>query len=1347
MRRTIFTLLFISLFASAFAQSKGSSDYKVNYSATKGSMVLDFSVNSYKLTDVTIDGVTYTTIGFENGVSTSKKGFAELPIINATLQLNAKNDVVLKVEEGEYVDIKLEHPMLPSRGSIYRNQDPTKIPYTIAPEANVDGWYPENLANNEEPFVFRDTRGVNIYAHPFRYNAAQNTLRVYRNFKVNVVEDNSKNTNPLKITPNFVDPAVNDMYKSLYINYTGEKFSNQLGEWGEMLVIYTSRDADAIAPYIEWKRQKGFTVNTQVVSTGTNVVSTISSAYSSNPNLLYVQLVGDWADIKSDLGTTSSAPTDPYMGCVSGSDYYPELIIGRFSGSTAAQITVQVNKAINYEKNPDMSGTWYNTALGIASSEGSGSGDDSEADNSHMDVIKNNKLLTYTYTTVNSQYASSASASGVASYVNAGVGIINYCGHGSETYFVTSGYSNTNVNASTNGSKLPFIFSVACVNGKFHMTSGDCFAEAWLKKENGGAVATIMSTINQPWQPPMRGQDYFNDILIGGYNYSSYSSQSGTNTTASDQRTTFGSITFNGNVLMLAEDYSNTDTRETFQTWTIFGDASLQVRTATPSAITVTANNITGSPYSVTVTSNGSAVANARVAIYQNGTTYTATTNSSGVATITHNLTSGTATLTATAYNYGTYQGSVTVGGSTTAPSTPTGLASSNITTTGFTLNWNATSGATSYSVKVGNNTYTTTTNSYTATGLSASTSYTAQVAAVNSYGTSSYCSAISVTTATAGTAPSTPTGLTTSSITTSSATLGWTAVTGASSYTINVGGTTYTTSSNSYSLTGLSSNTAYSWKVMASNSYGSSSYSASATFTTSEEAPVTGQSLPFSETFSSVSLPTGWTTQNSSSSITERWSVSSTNKAGGSAYEMKCAYQNITGTTRLVTPAINTQGVGAITVSFSHFYDAYKAGPVLKVQTSNDLSTWTDSDWSYTTTSSNISATTVSVDITGNLNSQSTYIAFVVTGNLYYIDYWYIDNVSIVSTTAPTVVVPTITTVAASSITSSTAIVGGNVTDDGNGTVTARGICYSTQSTPTTSNTCIAVGTGTGSFTATLSALSPSTKYYARAYATNAAGTAYGSQITFTSEAESTTPVSYCTSKGNSVSYEWIDLVQFEGIDRTSSADGGYIDMTSLQATVNPGSSYTIYFSAGFKSSSYTEYWAVWIDFNQDGTFSDDEKVASGSSSSSSTLSATVAIPSDAQIGTTRMRVSMKYNAAPTSCETFSYGEVEDYSVNITARRTNNQTTSIFAETLGNEVNDLYTIYPNPTNNILNITFDGLVGSVPVSIYDVQGRLILHQDDCGQQTSINVESLPKGVYLITVEDEKEPITKKFIKL
>ena len=91
------------------------------------------------------------------------------------------------------------------------------------------------------------------------------------------------------------------------------------------------------------------------------------------------------------------------------------------------------------------------------------------------------------------------------------------------------------------------------------------------------------------------------------------------------------------------------------------------------------------------------------------------------------------------------------------------------------------------------------------------------------------------------------------------------------------------------------------------------------------------------------------------------------------------------------------------------------------------------------------------------------------------------------------------LTTTAASAILSTTATTGGNITDDGNGDVTARGVCYSTTSNPTTANSKTTDGSGIGSFVSNISGLTPNTIYYVRAYAENSAGTAYGNEITFT--------------------------------------------------------------------------------------------------------------------------------------------------------------------------------------------------------------------------------------------------------
>jgi uncharacterized protein (TIGR02145 family) len=128
------------------------------------------------------------------------------------------------------------------------------------------------------------------------------------------------------------------------------------------------------------------------------------------------------------------------------------------------------------------------------------------------------------------------------------------------------------------------------------------------------------------------------------------------------------------------------------------------------------------------------------------------------------------------------------------------------------------------------------------------------------------------------------------------------------------------------------------------------------------------------------------------------------------------------------------------------------------------------------------------------------------------------------------TSLLPTVTTTTASNITSTGANLGGNVTSDGNATVTERGVVYATIQNPTTANTKVAIGTGTGSFNNNVSLLIPGTTYYFRAYAMNNQGTAYGSQQTFTTS--------------NSLSIPTVATLLATNFTQTSATAGG--DITS---------------------------------------------------------------------------------------------------------------------------------------------------------------------------------------------------------
>ncbi|MGD9994049.1 MAG: GEVED domain-containing protein [Salinivirgaceae bacterium] len=274
------------------------------------------------------------------------------------------------------------------------------------------------------------------------------------------------------------------------------------------------------------------------------------------------------------------------------------------------------------------------------------------------------------------------------------------------------------------------------------------------------------------------------------------------------------------------------------------------------------------------------------------------------------------------------------------------------------------------------------------------------------------------------------------------------------------------------------------------------------------------------------------------------------------------------------------------------------------------------------------------------------------------------------------------------------------------------------------------------------VSGLSAGTSYSFTVKAFDAAGNLSASSNT---ASVTTLPqsISYCASKGSNSSYEWIDLVQLGNMTSATGNNGGYADFTDKIATIAYGSN-TIYYSAGFSSSSYVEYWHVWIDYNHDGIFGDTERVAYGSSSSAATLSSTFTVPTSALSGPTRMRVTMKYNGAGTACETFSYGEVEDYMVNI-VDQASNLVMAVNTESVQEETAYDVEVFPNPASTYLKVKFSS-ERNVDFTITDITGRTVFADNLVTNNQTIDLNRFENGVYLLTLNMEGKMLTTRFIK-
>jgi hypothetical protein len=252
------------------------------------------------------------------------------------------------------------------------------------------------------------------------------------------------------------------------------------------------------------------------------------------------------------------------------------------------------------------------------------------------------------------------------------------------------------------------------------------------------------------------------------------------------------------------------------------------------------------------------------------------------------------------------------------------------------------------------------------------------------------------------------------------------------------------------------------------------------------------------------------------------------------------------------------------------------------------------------------------------------------------------------------------------------------------------------------------------------------------------------GAELNYSSSVNFST---YATSKGNNSSEDWIEKVEIGSINNRSGNNGGYQNFRHLSTKVSPGNTVDLTVQSGQKYN-YPCYWKVWIDFNLDGDFNDDnEEVLKGiSTSSEEAYKKSISIPSNAVNGNCMMRVSMRYNQYPAPNDTFKTGEVEDYSI-IIGKEHSNQPLSGKELMSSIPSKSKLLVYPNPTRDFLNINLNNQLkeGGI-LYILNLLGQII-KEIPVDHRQRINVSHLPDGIYIIKYKTDDTTLSSKFIKL
>jgi len=235
-----------------------------------------------------------------------------------------------------------------------------------------------------------------------------------------------------------------------------------------------------------------------------------------------------------------------------------------------------------------------------------------------------------------------------------------------------------------------------------------------------------------------------------------------------------------------------------------------------------------------------------------------------------------------------------------------------------------------------------------------------------------------------------------------------------------------------------------------------------------------------------------------------------------------------------------------------------------------------------------------------------------------------------------------------------------------------------------------------------------------------------------------------FCPSVGNTRFNTSTTLVNFNTISNTSAKPSGYSDYSNTISTdVKRDNAYDLTINVNTDSSNST-FTKVWIDWNQNCDFNDPGEIYDLGKATGQTNGPTensplsIAIPNNAVLGSTLMRVSTKWEGDPTLCENSFDGEVEDYTINVQA--------TLAIEEFGF---DSFSVYPNPNKGDFTIKLNSSESSkINVEVYDIRGRVIyknIYKESGDFSEKINLNHINSGMYILTVSDGLRKSTKKII--
>lgn len=595
-------------------------------------ITITYTFSSFNSIETIVDNEVFQQLNIKDFTHTKEVGKPALPLhtdivalpVGAVAEINIE-----KIQYKEYDNYNV-YPALEPATDTYGADEPEFVIDRDFYDKNT--WHPSSWVELTLTQQIREATAALIEIRPVMVNPKLKKIRVI-----------SSITYTISFTggDKFVDASQHtDFYLSMLPNY----FLNNAAIYTDILqqqdaaegvgsssssnradyIIITHTDylaaADSLAA---WKSQLGY--KTEIVSssswTSSQIVNEVHQRYQNwSPKPDYLVLIGDHDKVPGQLlsGSYGTFASDLYYVCMNGSnDYYPDMAKGRISVSNATEAVNVVNKIISYERSPVQDSSFYQTGLNAAYFQHAGNGYAerrfAQTSENIRDYINDTLGYTvnrvyYTGSTVNPTYWNNGyysngeplpsyllkpgfpwngNATDIINHINTGSFYVFHRDHGFEDGWGDPYFTSTHLNSLSNGNKMPVVFSINCLTGKF--LEPECFAEKFLRLNDKGAVGVFAHA-----EVSLSG--YNDGLSIGlvdaiwsnpGYipNFTGSGGVSNPTVVPHNDIVHMG-FTANQGLIRMIETWGNHQyTHELFH---YYGDPAMRIWTAFPTAITAT---------------------------------------------------------------------------------------------------------------------------------------------------------------------------------------------------------------------------------------------------------------------------------------------------------------------------------------------------------------------------------------------------------------------------------------------------------------------------------------------------------------------------------------------------------------------------------------------------------------------------------------------------------------------------------------------------------------------------------------------------------------------------------------